>query len=157
MFELFGGNILEIRAIQLRLDHFEKMFNIINEYPLLSIGAKKSLIDVGDNDYIFTIFQWGIFGAIVKYSMFMYLFFKVKRTLKFTSSESEWFVYGTLTSIFILFIAGLTGESFYNYKYLTIILINAGYCLSMYSNRIYYETNFKNRHFVPPEYELQFK
>jgi hypothetical protein len=108
------------------------MFRLIQENFLLGIGANKELIRVGDNDYLFTLTQYGLIGFILKYGVYLFLYYKLhiltKRRYLF---RYLWLIQGTKLSILLLFIAAFTLESFYNYYILTIILINAGFCISL--------------------------
>lgn len=128
------SNILEIRSIQLRLEHYESMFALIKENSLLGIGANKDLLRVGDNDYLFTLTQYGIIGFFLKYGLYIYLYFRLNKLSKLNYlSEEFWIIQGTKISIVLVFFAGITLESFYNYSILSIILINAGFCISLIS------------------------
>ncbi len=132
--ELFTKNITQINSVQLRLDYYQGLLAQIRLHPLLSIGANKELFHVGDNDYLFTVVQWGLLGAFIKY--LAYVMLTVKLTWIYGQNRrnpQNWILLGTIAAIIILFISGLTMESFYDYKYLSIILIVAGYCISYFN------------------------
>ncbi|ACM92955.1 O-Antigen Polymerase family [Nautilia profundicola AmH] len=143
IYELFKlEDLSHIRSIQLRLDYYQMMFEMIKENPFFGVGAAKNILRVGDNDYLFTLAQYGIIGFVIKYGGYIYLYYKLKKLLNFTNREYIWLIEGTMISIIILFIAGLTIDSFYNYSFLTIILINAGFSLSLYTKM---EINCKSK------------
>lgn len=125
--DLQKGGVLNIRTIALRLNYYKILLDPIKNNLILGIGPLKELFSVGDNDYLFTVLRWGVLGACIKYSFYIiqahYLF-------KFYRKEKDWFVGGTLVAILMLFIYGLTVESFYHFFFIPVTLVNCGYCLS---------------------------
>jgi O-antigen ligase len=122
--ELFTvSSLLEIRSIGLRLSHYESMYSMIAENPLLGVGPQKAILRVGDNDYLFTLTQWGLLGALMKYGLYALLF---ARFIAFLRHYYDFVVNIATVSIVALFLFGTTVESFMNYKYLTVVLVLIG-------------------------------
>jgi len=113
-----SGDIYAIPSVYKRIEHFQYLIEIMKENYFFSMGANKSLANVGDNVYIFWLSQWGVVGLIC-HSLFVIwlisLHFIHRNIYSFT------LLLGTMLLVF----AGVVYDTFYNMIYMPILLFFA--------------------------------
>lgn len=115
---IISGDIQAIPSVYKRMEHFQLLIDIMQENYLFSMGANKSLANVGDNVYIFWFSQWGAVGLLFHLIFVIWLF-----SLHFIHRNIYSFT--LLLGTVLLIIAGVVYDTFYNIIYMPILLFFA--------------------------------
>ena len=120
---ILSGKILKQRSIRLRVNHWKTIFTFIKQAPILGWGPGKNLVSIADSDYIFTIFRYGIVGALLKYSLYAYILIKSLFYFRVSKNRFSLFIFSVVSSLFVY---GTMLDIFTNLKLVPIILFLCG-------------------------------
>jgi hypothetical protein len=109
-------NLEKISSISKRLDMWAYVINYISTDDSLKLlfgfsPRKEYGFSYIDNQYIFTYFRWGIFGSILFYSIWIYIYILIDKYKKYDKGVSQLVSFLKVYLILLLFY-GLVGESF---------------------------------------------